>query len=52
MTLFVTPLAIPHLLAATSWPAVWAIASVCALLAFPVFPRPVRASRYTSRARA
>jgi MFS family permease len=52
MTLFITPLAIPHLLAATSWPAVWAIASVCALLAFPVFPRPLRASRYASRARA
>jgi MFS family permease len=51
-TLFVTPLAIPHVLAATSWPAVWAIASACALLAFPVFPRPLRASRYTSRARA
>jgi len=49
MALFITPLAIPHLLAATSWPAVWAIASVCALLAFPVFPRPLRISRYTTR---
>lgn len=52
MTLFVTPLAIPPLLAATSWPVVWAIASVCALLALPVFPRPVRTARYASRARA
>ncbi|BFG72324.1 MFS transporter [Paraburkholderia terrae] len=52
MTLFVTPLAIPPLLAATSWPAVWAIASVCALIALPVFPRPVRAAGYASRARA
>jgi MFS family permease len=52
MTLFVTPLAIPPLLAATSWPAVWAIASVCALIALPVFPRPVRTARYASRARA
>ncbi|ALL63100.1 Permeases of the major facilitator superfamily [Paraburkholderia caribensis MBA4] len=52
MTLFVTPLAIPTLLAATSWPAVWAIASVCALIALPIFPRPVRTARYASRARA
>ncbi|MGT2469838.1 MFS transporter [Paraburkholderia terrae] len=52
MTLFITPLAIPPLLAATSWPAVWAIASVCALIALPVFPRPVRAAGYASRARA
>ncbi|MEX3930600.1 MFS transporter [Paraburkholderia phymatum] len=52
MTLFVTPLAIPPLLAATSWPAVWAIASVCALFALPVFPRPSRAAGYGSRVRA
>ncbi|WP_346779153.1 MFS transporter [Burkholderia sp. Ac-20365] len=52
MTLFVTPLAIPPLLAATSWPAVWAIASLCALLALPVFPKPLRTTRYASRARA
>lgn len=51
MTLFVTPLAIPPLLAATSWPAVWAVASVCALLALPIFPRPLRATRYASQAR-
>ncbi|WP_321574171.1 MFS transporter [Paraburkholderia franconis] len=51
-TLFVTPLAIPPLLAVTSWPAVWAIASACALLALPVFPRPSRAAGYGSRVRA
>ncbi|WP_313063768.1 MFS transporter [Paraburkholderia sp. LEh10] len=49
MTLFVTPLAIPPLLAATSWPAVWAVASACALLALPVFPRPSRAAGYAPR---
>ncbi|CAB3758099.1 MFS transporter [Paraburkholderia humisilvae] len=45
MTLFVTPLTIPLLLSAGSWAAVWAVASVCALVALPVFPRahsPVR----------
>ncbi|CAD6544531.1 MFS transporter [Paraburkholderia sabiae] len=52
MTLFVTPLAIPPLLAATSWPVVWAIASLCALIALPVFPRPLRAARYGARVRA
>jgi MFS family permease len=52
MTLFVTPLVIPPLLAATSWPVVWAVASLCALLALPVFPRPPRAVRYGTRMRA
>lgn len=42
-TLFLTPLAIPLLLAVGSWSAVWAAASLCALLALPVFPRPYRA---------
>jgi MFS family permease len=41
LTLFLTPLAIPPLLAAGSWPMVWAVASVCALIALPVFPRAV-----------
>jgi MFS family permease len=40
-TLFVTPLTIPLLLSAGSWPAVWAAASACALVALPVFPRPL-----------
>lgn len=42
LTLFLTPLAIPMLLRLGSWPMVWAVASVCALIALPVFPRPVR----------
>ncbi|EIF28608.1 sugar phosphate permease [Burkholderia sp. Ch1-1] len=42
LTLFVTPLAIPPLLTAGSWPMVWAVASVCALIALPVFPRAAR----------
>lgn len=50
MTLFVTPLAIPLLLSAGSWPAVWAAASVCALLAILVFPRPL--PRATARSTA
>ncbi|MEM5341775.1 MFS transporter [Paraburkholderia azotifigens] len=52
LTLFITPLVIPPLLAATSWPLVWAIACLCALLALPVFPRPLRAARYGARVRA
>jgi MFS family permease len=48
MTLFVTPLTIPLLLSAGSWPAVWAAASACALVAIPVFPRPL--PRATARA--
>ncbi|WP_454824593.1 MFS transporter [Paraburkholderia xenovorans] len=42
LTLFVTPLAIPPLLSIGSWPMVWAVASVCALIALPVFPRAAR----------
>jgi MFS family permease len=48
LTLFLTPLAIPPLLAMGSWPVVWAVASACALIALPVFPRTVRVSRLTS----
>ncbi|SMG31449.1 MFS transporter [Paraburkholderia susongensis] len=49
LTLFLTPLAIPALLSAGSWPMVWAVASACALIALPVLPRaaPVRAVRPT-----
>jgi MFS family permease len=43
LTLFLTPLAIRPLLAIGSWPMVWAVASVCALIALPVFPRAVAA---------
>jgi MFS family permease len=51
LTLFVTPLAIPPLLAVGSWPMVWAVASACALIALPVFPRGNR-MRKVSAARA
>jgi MFS family permease len=43
LTLFLTPLAIPSLLALGSWPMVWAVASLCALIALPVFPRAIAA---------
>jgi MFS family permease len=39
--LFVTPLSIPHLLAAGSWGVVWLVAAACALVAYPLFPKPV-----------
>ncbi|MGF6775802.1 MFS transporter [Paraburkholderia sp. GAS334] len=39
MMMFVTPLAIPLVLSIGSWPAVWAMGSLCALIALPVFPR-------------
>ncbi|MFM0354229.1 MFS transporter [Paraburkholderia nemoris] len=47
LTLFLTPLAIPLLLSVGSWPMVWAVASVCALIALPVFPRTARVSKLT-----
>ncbi|MEX3637817.1 MFS transporter [Paraburkholderia sp. BR14320] len=49
LTLFVTPLAIPALLSIGGWPLVWSVASACALLALPVFPRAAstRAMRAT-----
>ena len=31
-----------------SWPMVWAVASVCALIALPVLPRAARASKLTA----
>ncbi|MBW8485323.1 MFS transporter [Actinomadura parmotrematis] len=39
---FVTPLALPVLLDATSWPAVWAAAALAPLLAVPLTPRAAR----------
>jgi MFS family permease len=42
LSLFLTPLAIPSLLSLGSWPMVWAVASFCALIAVPVFPRALR----------
>lgn len=50
LTLFLTPLAIPPLLSVGSWPIVWAVASACALLALPVFPRAVPRAKSGARA--
>ncbi len=44
MMLFLTPLAIPLVLSAGAWPAVWAMGSLCALIALPIFPKAVVAS--------
>jgi len=38
-SLFAVPLAIPHILAATSWSGIWGLAGLCALITYPVFPR-------------
>lgn len=38
--LFLTPIAIPHLLAASNWPVVWWLAGLVALVARPLFPKP------------
>jgi MFS family permease len=40
LSLFLTPLLIPHLLAAGSWALIWFAAAGCALLAYPLFPKP------------
>ncbi|WP_246216913.1 MFS transporter [Paraburkholderia panacisoli] len=51
LMLFLTPLAIPPLLSVGSWPMVWAVASACALIALPVFPRAVpKGGAQTARA--
>ncbi len=42
LSLFLTPLTIPAILLLGSWPAVWMVASAAALIALPLFPRPVR----------
>lgn len=39
--LFLTPLAIPHVVAASSWPVAWGIAGLCMLAALPLLPKPV-----------
>lgn len=38
--LFLTPLAIPHVVAASSWPVAWVIAGLCMLAALPLLPKP------------
>ncbi|SDD88422.1 Sugar phosphate permease [Cupriavidus sp. YR651] len=40
---FLTPLCLPHWLALTSWPVVWATTAMVAMLAWPLFPSPQRA---------
>jgi len=37
--LFLTPLAIPHVVAASSWPATWVIAGLSMLAALPLLPK-------------
>jgi MFS family permease len=44
--LFLTPLAIPHVVAASSWPMAWLIAGACMLAALPLLPHT--AARPTS----
>jgi nitrate/nitrite transporter NarK len=38
-SLFVVPLAIPHVLVLTSWSGMWGLAGLCALITYPLFPR-------------
>ena len=38
--LFLTPVTLPHVLAASSWPVVWWLAGLVALLTWPLFPKP------------
>jgi predicted MFS family arabinose efflux permease len=38
--LFLTPLSIPHLVAGGSWSLVWLAAAACALITYPLFPKP------------
>jgi MFS family permease len=40
--LFLVPLLLPHLLAATSWAFVWFVGGLIALLVYPLFPRASR----------
>lgn len=40
--LFLTPLAIPHVVAASSWPLAWVAAGLCMLAALPLLPRPLQ----------
>ncbi|MFT4435114.1 MFS transporter [Caballeronia sp. 15715] len=47
--LFLTPLCIPHLLAAGSWGVVWLATAVCALIAYPLFPKPVKSVKLGAR---
>ncbi|ANN80214.1 MFS transporter [Bordetella flabilis] len=41
LSLFLAPLSIPHVLAASSWTGVWLLAGLVALATWPLFPRPL-----------
>jgi MFS family permease len=47
--LFLTPVCIPHLLEIGSWGVVWIAAAVCALVAYPLFPKPVKSVKHVAR---
>jgi MFS family permease len=47
--LFLTPVCIPHLLEIGSWGVVWIAAAVCALVAYPLFPKPVKSVKLVAR---
>jgi MFS family permease len=47
--LFLVPLAIPHLLAASSWAGVWLVSGLVPLFVRPLFPRPVGGQRVSPR---
>jgi hypothetical protein len=40
LSLFLAPVAIPHVLGLGSWTAVWALAGLVAAATWPLFPRP------------
>lgn len=44
VTLFLTPAVIPAIVSEGTWSAVWAIAGLCALITYPLFPTPARRS--------
>jgi MFS family permease len=50
LNLFLTPLFIPHVLAIGSWAGVWLAGAVCAMLAYPLFPKAKRLRRGTAEA--
>lgn len=49
-SLFLAPLSIPHILAASSWTGVWLLAGVVSLLTWPMFPRARRVPAQAGKA--
>lgn len=47
---FLTPLAIPHILAHSSWSGVWLVGSICAVIALQFFPKPAQETRTETKA--